>query len=184
MSKPVIRIIALACAYGVLTAAVASVVAFETVEAMARRVPVIVRGQVVRSVAGWDEQQRRIWTWTELVVTEPIKGRPGTSVLVKQPGGEVGGIGQAVAGAATFRMGEDCVLFLEPSPDETQSYRVSGLASGKVALIENQGVFRAVRQTEGIGLVKAGSVSVVPQQDLGTAQEFVARLHAVLGSAK
>jgi len=165
----------------------ASVVKFETIDDMARRVPVIVRGRVLRSVAGWDEQKRRIWTWTEVAVTESIKGKTGGIVLVKQPGGEVADIGQAVAGVATFREGEDCVLFLQPSPEEPTAYRTANLAAGKVTITELRGQPAVVRNTDGLAFAvpNGQKVAKVPSPEfLGTPDAFVAHLRAIAGGAK
>lgn len=167
----------------------ATVIAFETLDDTARRVPVIVRGRVARSVAAWDDKHRRIWTWTELVVTDAIKGKVGAVVLVKQPGGEVGDQGQAVAGTAQFREGEDCVLFLEPAIDEPGAFRVSGMSAGKVALLADwHGKPAALRTTDGIAFAVPAGKKVAPVQSpefLGSPTEFVAHLRAVTtGGAK
>lgn len=172
-----------------LVSAVASatVVVHETLDEMARRVPVIVRGQVARSVAGWDEQKHRIWTWTEVVVSDRIKGKTSAIVLVKQPGGEVDGIGQAVSGAAQFREGEDCVLFLEPAPDERTAYRVSGLSAGKIELRDWLGQPAAVRNTEGISFARPGGGRVEPVRSpelLGDPKAFIERIRAAAGGAQ
>lgn len=169
------------------SAALGTVVVHETIDEMAKRVPVIVRGKVARSVAGWDDAHARIWTWTELVVTDSIKGAPGRVVLVKQPGGEVEGIGQAVSGAAQFREGEDCVLFLEKAPDEPGAWRPSGLSAGKVELREWQGQPAALRNTEGLSFARpaAGKVEVVRSPEfLGAPDAFLAKLRAVVGGGK
>jgi hypothetical protein len=164
--------------------ALATIVAFETVEQMAQRVPLIVRGQVARTVAGWDAEHRRIWTWTELVVTDVVKGRAGRVVLVKQPGGEVDGIGQQVSGAARFREGEDCLLFLEAAPDEPGTWRTSGLSAGKVELRDWLGQRAALRNTDGIAFARpgAGRVEAVRSPELlGSPEDFIAKLRAVIG---
>lgn len=172
------RLAALAAA-GVAALASATVVVHETLDDMARRVPTIVHGRVARSVAGWNDDKTRIWTWTELVVTETLKGKHAPLVLVKQPGGEVGPIGQAVAGAATFREGEEVVLFLEPAPDEPGAYRVSGLAAGKVAIVPWRGQPAAVRDLKGLAFAAPGGRMVEPVEGpefLGGGERFLARL--------
>jgi hypothetical protein len=149
----------------------ATVVVYETLDDMARRVPLIVRGKVARSVSGWDDNHRRIWTWTELVVSDTVKGAPSKLVMVKQPGGEADGIGQAVAGVATFREGEDCILFLEPAPDEKGVWRVAS----------DQGKTVAMRVVDGLSFAApAGKkvAPVVPRELLGTPEQFIARLRA------
>lgn len=186
MPSQYLRRCALALAL-VSTVATASIVVHETLDAMARRVPLIVRGHVARTVAGWDAEQHRIWTWTELVVSDPIKGKPGAVVLVKQPGGEVGPIGQTVAGAAQFREGEECVLFLEPAPDEPGAWAVSGLAAGKVALTQWQGQPAAIRNTDGISFARPGGgrvEAVRSPEFLGSPDDFVKRIRAAAGGGK
>jgi len=168
-------------------AASATVVVHETLEDMARRVPVIVRGKVARSVAGWDEGKTRIWTWTELTVTDAIKGQVKGVVLVKQPGGEVEGLGQQVAGAATFREGEECVLMLEPAPDERGAFRVSGLSAGKISITDWRGKPAAIRNTDGLAFAApAGKVveRVQSPEFLGSPEAFVAKLRAAIGGGK
>lgn len=163
----------------------ATVVVHETLEAMAQRVPLVIRGRVARSVAGWDEPHARIWTWTEVVVNESLKGKASAVVLVKQPGGEVGGIGQQVAGAATFREGEDCVLFLEPAPDEPGAFRVSGLSAGKVLLTSWLGQPAALRDTSGLSFARPGGGRVEPVRStefLGSPEDFLKRMRAAGGA--
>jgi hypothetical protein len=166
----------------------ASVVVFETVEEMALRVPYIVRGTVNRKVVGWDDGKRRISTWTEVRVTDAIKGSTGSFIVVKQPGGEIDGIGQYVAGAATFQEGEDCVLFLEQEPGQTDAFVVSSLSAGKIALTTIEGQPTALRSTEGLLMVPRAQKNhvspVVQQSPLGSPQQFIARLRHVLRASR
>ncbi len=77
----------------------------------------------------WSGDGRRILTDVEIQVTETLKGQAGGTVLVTQPGGRVGDIGQRVSGLAAFTPGEEVVLFLERRG--TRSFRVAGMAQGK-----------------------------------------------------
>lgn len=171
------------------TSAFATVVVHETLDDMARRVPVIARGRVLRSIASWDEGRRSIYTWTELSVTDPIKGKPGAIVLIKQPGGEVDGLGQMVAGAAKFREGEDCLVFLEPTPNERGSYMVSGLSAGKIVMTTVQGLPTAVRDTTGLAFARPASGKIAERvftpELLGSPDDFVKRIRkAIAGGAR
>lgn len=170
----------LVIALGALAAS-ATVVAYETIDDMARRVPLIVRGKVARSVSGWDESHRRIWTWTEVIVTDTIKGQASTLVMVKQPGGEVEDVGQNVDGVARFTEGEECILFLEPAPDEKGVWRPSGLSAGKVTVTTDRGQPTAMRITEGLAFAAQGDrkVGIVqPRELLGSPTQFVERVRA------
>jgi hypothetical protein len=176
------RLCALVLALSALVAS-ASVVVWESIDDMARRVPLIVRGKVARTISGWDAQHKRIWTWTEVSVSEQVKGKASPLILVKQPGGEVDGIGQAVSGAAQFREGEECVLFLEPAPDEKNVWRPSGLSAGKVNLVVDRGQPTALRVTEGLSFAAQGSSKVEPVQPrelLGTPDDFIKRIRAAI----
>jgi hypothetical protein len=175
-------------ALGALVAS-ASVVVFETIDDMARRVPLIVRGRVARTVSGWDEGQSRIWTWAEITVTDTVKGKPPQGLLlVRQPGGEVDGLGQFVAGVARFREGEDCVLFLEADPIEKHVWRPTALAAGKVDLVVDRGQTIAVRNTAGLGFAVKGPRKVErvePIESLGSPEQFLKRIRtAIEGGAR
>jgi hypothetical protein len=157
----------------------ASTVVGESIEALAQSAPVVVRATVRGSQSGWDDGRHRIWTWTELSITESIKGAPPRSVLVKQPGGEVGAVGQAVTGTAKFTPGEDVVLFLQPAPDEPKVYLVRGLAAGKVLLTSVQGQPQALRVLDGLELTRKGRLQVQPsgaEANLGTPSAFLSRV--------
>lgn len=116
------------------TGASATVVMGHTVEEMSRLAPVIVEGEIVRVQSRWDEAKQRISTYALLRVETQIKGAAKHEVLIKQPGGIVDGIGQKVAGVATFREGEQVLLFLEPAVDEKETFLVWAMAAGKYTL--------------------------------------------------
>ncbi|WPB80711.1 hypothetical protein KYC5002_16440 [Archangium violaceum] len=89
----------------------------------------IVHGTVRRVESRWSGDGRRIITDVEIQVTEALKGQAGGTVLVSQPGGRVGDIGQRVSGLATFTPGEEVVVFLEQHGK--RAFRVSGMVQGK-----------------------------------------------------
>lgn len=186
MSSPVSRALTALVLLSALAAS-ATVIAWESLDTMARRVPVIVRGHVTRSVSEWDADKRRIWTWTELTVTESIKGKTGSTVFFKQPGGEVRGVGQRVEGVARFREGEDCVVLLAPAPDEPGTLRVYGMSAGKILFTTWLGQPAAVRTMDGLAFAKPGGARVekvdVPEF-LGAPDAFLAHLREVAGGTK
>ncbi len=98
---------------------------------------VVARARVRSSQARWTRDGARIVTDTELEVLEAWKGAPAPRVVVMQPGGVVGDIGQKVAGAAQFAAGEEVVVFLEPRGDR---YTVAGMS---------QGAFHVERSSDG-----------------------------------
>jgi hypothetical protein len=151
-----------------------------TFEEQVKAATAIVRGKVGQSQAQWDEGHRRIWTYTELTVAESLKGSAKGTILVRQPGGVVGPIGQDVAGVATFSAGEEVVLFLHAPPDDASVWGVDGLAAGKVSLVRRLGTRMAVRDVTGLSFYERGErprVELVgAEEQLGVAELFLNRL--------
>ncbi|WNG49025.1 hypothetical protein F0U60_36585 [Archangium minus] len=109
----------------------------------------IVHGTVRRVESRWSGDGRRIITDVEIQVTEALKGQASSTVLVTQPGGRVGDIGQMVSGLATFSPGEEVVLFLERRGP--QAFRVSGMAQGKYKVQRTEGGTSAMAVPEPTG---------------------------------
>lgn len=102
---------------------------------MAKRADLVVHGTVVRQTASWNPEHTRIYTVTEIQVTEALKGvaAPGSIVPVRQLGGVADGIVQSIAGNARFAPAEELVLFLDK--DETLPWHyVIGMAQGKFSV--------------------------------------------------
>jgi hypothetical protein len=108
------------------------------VPVLAQEADTVVRGTVRRVQSRWSGDRRRIVTDVEVQVAETLKGAPGGTVLVTQPGGRVGDVGQRVDGLAAFTPGEEVVLFLDRHGPT--AFRVRGMAQGK---------FRVQRSADG-----------------------------------
>jgi hypothetical protein len=96
---------------------------------LAQTADTVVHGTVRRLESRWSGDRTRIVTDVEIQVTETLKGQAGGTVLVVQPGGRVGDIGQVVHGLASFAEGEEVVVFLERRGKS--AFRVTGMAQGK-----------------------------------------------------
>jgi hypothetical protein len=93
--------------------ALASTVVAMDVPTVTKAADVVVLGVVRQSVPRWTRDRTRIITDTEIEVAETWKGASRARIVVMQPGGVVGDVGQKVEGVATFAEGERVVLFLE-----------------------------------------------------------------------
>lgn len=177
-----LRLAVLAAALLISTSALATVVLALTMEELTARAPLVVHATAQRSLVAWDEPHAKIWTWTELVVKETLKGTPTETVLVKQPGGVVGEVGQQVSGVATFEPGEEVVLFLEPAPDEPGAFVPVSMSASKVTLEERFGARVAKRDLSGLAFATPGEQRVrEPDREvLGTADAFLARIKAAV----
>ncbi|MFL5345894.1 MAG: hypothetical protein ACJ8AT_13970 [Hyalangium sp.] len=96
---------------------------------LAQAADTVVHGTVRRMESRWSGDHRRIVTDVELEVTETLKGQASSTVLIIQPGGRVGDIGQIVHGLASFSPGEEVVVFLERHG--SNAFQVTGMAQGK-----------------------------------------------------
>src|SRR5438128_10897392 len=67
---------------------------------MSRASDAIVQGKVAKVEAKMSKDGARITTHVFIEVAESLKGQGATTVEVVQPGGEVGDVGQKVAGTA------------------------------------------------------------------------------------
>jgi hypothetical protein len=98
---------------------------------LTRNSDAVVVGKVGSVQSRFTSDQKRIMTDTEISVSQMLKGQTAASVVVMQPGGEVGDVGQHVSGVARFSPGEEVVVFLEKRGDR---YFVTGLGQGKYRL--------------------------------------------------
>jgi hypothetical protein len=77
---------------------------------------------------------RRIVTYLQVQVSQPIDGRPPpeTTLVVRTLGGTVGEIGQLVHGEARLELGEQALVFLAAGRDGVLG--VTGMAQGHYPL--------------------------------------------------
>ncbi len=168
------------------SAVFATVVISETIEEMARASTLVVRGRIVQVQPQLEEMSGRINTYADIQVTEVLKGGAVRSVLVKQPGGEIGDRGTHVAGAGKFVTGQDTVLFLEAATDEANVYILRALAAGKVDLEKSsKGEVKAVRHLGGLAFYEREPNKdplhlVKPEENFGSPDAFLARIRSAL----
>ena len=178
------RLTFFAAALLISSSALATVVLALSMEELTARAPLIVHAVAQGSNVAWDEPHAKIWTWTELVVTETLKGDTTKALVVKQPGGVVGEVGMEVSGVATFKPGEEVVLFLEPAPDEPGAWVPVSMSASKVTLEERFGARIAKRDLAGLAFTRVGQQRVAePKEErevLGTADAFLARIKAAV----
>jgi hypothetical protein len=161
--------------------AAATVVVAQTFEELSRSSPLVVRARVGQVQSVWSEHHS-IETWAEVQVREVLKGpaTAGTTLMVRNPGGTVGGVGAYVAGSPQFAPGEDTVLFLEPARDAKGVWLVAAMAAGKVNFQRSKlGDVRAVRDLRGLtfyGRSDHALRAVEKLEDLGTPDELLARI--------
>ncbi len=123
-----------------------------SIEDLTARSPTVVRATVKQRQSVWDDAHKRIYTLTELSVSEVIHGDAPTTVVVKTIGGQVEGIGMKVSGMPRLAADEDVVLFLRPAG---RDFTVVGMSQGLYRLEKDaQGRMLAVPGVEGVAFVR------------------------------
>ena len=94
---------------------------------------VVVEGTAGRSYAAWDgADPATICTYTPFTVWRVLKGDLLASpILLRQPGGEIGGVQATQAAAAEFADGEHVILLLGEQDARDRSYDIAGRRQGK-----------------------------------------------------
>ncbi|HYM10548.1 MAG TPA: hypothetical protein VEU62_07445 [Bryobacterales bacterium] len=105
-----------------------------SLEELVQRSELIVHGRVLRTWSAWDDAHQFIWTHSEIEITEALKGAPGSTIVVSEPGGIVDGVGMWIAGMARYQPGEEMVVFLYKTP--IGYWRARGLGQGKFKVEE------------------------------------------------
>jgi hypothetical protein len=142
--------------------ALASTAVQMDVPGLTRAASDVVRVRVSSSRSAWTEGHRHLITLVEVEVLERWKGSGPWRLQVVQPGGELDGVGQRVAGVPALAAGEEAVLFLER---HGPGHSVVGLAQGVYRVERTSGEVRAVpAELHGLGLVAPQGKAVGPRR--------------------
>jgi hypothetical protein len=134
------------------------------VHALARAASQVVRARVVSRRCAWADGHRRLVTFLDLELLDSWKGSARGPLTVVQPGGELDGVGQRVAGVAELAPGEEVVLFLER---QGQFHRTVGLGQGVYRVERGGGAAQAMpAATPGLSLVAPNGSSLQPRQPM------------------
>ncbi|MEQ8280046.1 MAG: hypothetical protein RMA76_01950 [Deltaproteobacteria bacterium] len=144
-------------------AAEATVMVPLSVEDLTARSAMVMRGRVLAQQASWDDNQRKIYTFTEIEVLSTVHTQNAAPerVFVRSMGGEVGDVGMRVAGTPKFSVGEEVFLFLRVDPKNAEQFQVVGMSQGKFTVTRDGGVIVAIPSAEGIAYVRPNAQGVL-----------------------
>lgn len=169
MSRPGAALALLAVAVSVLSPnsdpAHATQVQVQSVEELGKTSERIVRATVTSVRPYWNDTHTRILTETTVRVSEDYKGAGPATVRLVQFGGAVDGVRMTVAGSLDWNVGEEVVLFLQPSlPDR---HRVNGFNQGKYSIERDPATSREFVRRAGAGPAEAPTSQLrLPLQEL------------------
>ncbi len=83
---------------------------------LARNAQVIVRGRVAQVTPQWTDGRRRIVSVVSIDAIEYLKGDFGSRFEIQVPGGTMGRYSSVMAGAPSFKEGQELILFLAAQP--------------------------------------------------------------------
>ncbi|MBM4364162.1 MAG: hypothetical protein FJ104_15895 [Deltaproteobacteria bacterium] len=176
----VFAVCTVAAVVGAPNPAGATIVKPLTVSEMARRADVVVLGRVVGQTATWNPERTRIYTRTELLVGESLKGdaRAGESLTIRQLGGTLDGLVQTVPGNARFAIGEEVVVFLDRDEAQPLHY-VIGMAQGKFAVRRSGPTVQALQDTSDLAFVRPSAAGALVPVEAGPASPVDGGLEAL-----
>ena len=121
----------------------ATVVVPLTLADQVARSELIVRARVGAQHSAYVAERGAILTWTELEITDVLKGQVGSVLTLRQMGGTADGRRMLVPGDAHLAPGSDVVLFLRQSGDDVvlfalaqSAYRIAWLSFGDRLLLQ------------------------------------------------
>ena len=121
------------------------------VETLTAASDAVVHAQVASRTSAYGVGGGQIITTVVLRSIETWKGNPESEVRLVIPGGEVGEYAQTVSGMASFREGEEVVVFLKRGAPGT--YALQQMALGKFAVAER----RARRERRDVECMRCGA---------------------------
>jgi len=142
---------------------------------------IIVHGRVTRSWTAWDSEHKYIWTHSRLEILDRVKGNPGSSVTVSEPGGSLDGVNMSISGAPDYGIGETAIVFLYRTP--IGYLRATGFGQGKYTVTPEM---RIHTNRKGLELLQRDSEDDVPLSALEglSVADFKARVRVVMRSGR
>ena len=125
---------------GFLASQTSALMVRKSIEELTSEADSILIGKVKKIESQWNEEKTLIYTYVTISVKQRTKTLSGVGevqeIIVKVPGGEVGGIGLKVSDTPQFREGEEVFLFLRS--EEVPVFLVAGLFQGKYTIEEGR----------------------------------------------
>jgi len=124
---------------------------------LARQADQIVVGTVTGVEGEWDPSLTFIRTNVTLTVERSLRGQSSEQIVLRTPGGWVGGTGQDFEGAATFEVGERVLVFMT-TWEEDGAPKVLGYVQGKSRIVTDEQGIERLQGGSGHGLTIAGAM--------------------------
>jgi hypothetical protein len=105
-----------------------------SVEKLASLSSHVIEGRAIASTSQWNAEHTLIFTYTQFAVTRTLKGQAPATVMVRQLGGTVDGVTQKVSGVHQIRVGDESLLFLQPSQLADGALVITGLMQGNFVM--------------------------------------------------
>lgn len=140
---------------------------------------IIAHGRVASSWPAWDRGHKYIWTHYRIDVLDPIRGNPGASIVVSEPGGSLDGVAMSISGVPDYAVGEEAIVFLYRTP--IGYLRSTGYGQGKYTVTPHMRVHANLKGLELLNRDGSNSLSTL---DGLTIAEFKARVRDAIRSRR
>ena len=108
------------------------------IKLLSEKADVILTGKVLKQRSEWNENKTRIHTNVTVEVDEYLKGRIGDkNIVIINPGGEVGDVGELYSHMPSFKNDEEVLLFVKKDKQD-MNYKVLNGEGGKLTLYNDK----------------------------------------------
>lgn len=92
----------------------------------------IVQATVTAIVPQWNAERTVIYTYIRMVIKDDLIGADeDNEIIIKQPGGTIGSLTLAIEGSASYKVGEENILFLSKDNETSGAFQTLGMYQGK-----------------------------------------------------
>ena len=164
-------------------AALATVAVYMDLPSLVERADVIVHGHVKDQAVAYDEARGLSLLRTTLVVKHAYLGTPDKTLIIQQLGGEHQGATLRIAGDASFKPGEEVIVFLNKG--EGQTHYLNALGQSKFSLVRQGKTMMVVRDLSGLAFARPGVQGVAEfKEEPAKLRSFTRELEQTIAQVK
>lgn len=182
--RPLLALAALALVVLTTSLAHATVVVPLSLADQVHQSDLVVRAHVGGMHSAFVPERGAILTWTELTVTETLKGQAPATLVLRQMGGTADGQTMLVPGDAHLATGDDVILFLRRDPDGGENVFLFSLAQSAY-FVNGQEASRDLSQLTYAVIGPSGTQLRDPGHEAPVALDtLVAQIRSLAGGAR
>ncbi len=146
----------------------------------------IVQAKVTAIVKQWNSDKSCIYTYIRMnIIDDLITNEEDNEIIIKQPGGSIGGTTLIVEGVSHYKVGEENIVFLFTDPNNLSAFQTLGMYQGRYEIyIDQEGVRRVRQETNSqVKLLKESGLESMEKGNDLPLDEFKATVLSLLNGS-